>query len=282
MIIEKYVYRGKGYYKGYEHIFEYINDNRKVGIDTTGEIICKIKRWLNFFSKNKSKYIQDWNNYLKLYLIADGINPYIDEGQYYVKKNYELLKDNKTLSYNEALFLLLGLNAHELGRAIKNFPVLDGDEPISKPFEMEFWRTDQNQALKQSSFVVDGKITSEDLDKLANENGFFTKLKSINLKTIQKNKNKENIKTTLLKFLNQSTRKEKHNINSLSQNKGFEELLKTSEIIVTVTNENANKSDRSPNEVTPRTLATHLTEILKSNWWTEQNKEVQNKVKKYH
>jgi len=170
-----------GYYKGYKHVFEYIDDNRKVDINTTGEIICKIKKHLDFSPNTTNKkliaYKSKWARYLNHYLVADGINPYIDEGQSYVNKNYELLKENKLLSYNEALFLLLGLNAHELGRGIKDFPVLNGDEPIAQLFELDFWRTDQNQALMQSAhFRSDGKITSENLVILATkENDFFIK-----------------------------------------------------------------------------------------------------------
>ena len=282
MTIQKeFVYKCKGYCKDYEYLFEYVDDNRKVDINTTGAFICKIKKWLNFFSKNKSKYLQDWNNYFKYHLIADGINPHIDEGQYYVKQNYQLLKSNKTLTYNQALFLLLGLNAHELERGIKDFPVLDGDEPIAKPFELEFWRTKQNQELKQSSFIVDGKITSENLKELADDNGFFIKLKSTNLKTAQNDKNKEIIQNVLLEFLSQSTPSTKHNVNALSQKSKLKGLLKNSGIIVTEIDEEINKNDRKPNELTPRTLATHLTEIFTSDWWTKQDKTIQSKVKNY-
>jgi len=59
MTIQKeFVYKCKGYYKDYEYLFEYVDDNRKVDINTTGAFICKIKKWLNFFSKNKSKYLK--------------------------------------------------------------------------------------------------------------------------------------------------------------------------------------------------------------------------------
>jgi len=159
--------------------------------------------------------------------------------------------------------------------------VLDGDEPIAKPFELEFWRTKQNQELKQSSFIVDGKITSENLKELADDNGFFTKLKSTNLKTVQKDKNKEIIQNVLLEFLSQSTHSTKHNVNALSQKSKLKGLLKNSGIIVTEIDEEINKNDRKPNELTPRTLATHLTEIFTSDWWTKQDKTIQSKVKNY-
>ena len=92
--------------------------------------------------------------------------------QHFVKQNYKLLEPNKLLTYNEALFLLLGLNAIALGKEIKDFPVLDGDIP-NEPIERVFCETPQNQALKTSAFFKDGKITSENLVKLAEENGFI-------------------------------------------------------------------------------------------------------------
>lgn len=170
------VFKGAGVYKDYEHVFECVDDDRKVAIEITGELICKIKKWLDFFSNNKSDYFQNWNTRLKFHLIADGINPQIEEGQHYVTLNYKMLAPNKSLTYNEALFLLLGLNARQLGVNIRDFPVLDGDCPVAQPIEMEFWRTPQNQALKSSAFMVNRKITSENLELLAlsDENNFFT------------------------------------------------------------------------------------------------------------
>jgi len=276
-----------GYYKGYRHVFEYIDDNRKVDINITGEIICRIKNHLDFSPNTTNKkliaYKSKWNRYLNHYLIADGINSYIDEGQSYVNKNYELLKENKLLSYNEALFLLLGLNAHELGRGIKDFPVLNGDEPIAQLFELDFWRTKQNQALKQSVFVVDGKITSEKLKELAKENNFFTTPKQPNQKTVQKDENIEIVKTTLVNFLKQSKSKSKYNKNSLKQSAELMNILKDNGLVVIETNMDASKkpSHRKSNEITPATLYDYLTAILKSNWWTEQDKPIQNKVKNY-
>ncbi len=179
MIIKKYTHKGKGYFKGFEHIFEYFDDNRKVDINTTGDIICRIKKRLDFYSnstnENIKKYLFYWNNWLRI-IVPDGINPHIDKGQYFVNKNYQLLEDNNLLTHNKALFLLLGLNAFEIGKRIKNFPELNCEqEPFHFP-ELELWRTEQNQALLTSSFFeADGKITSEKLKLLAKKNNFFTK-----------------------------------------------------------------------------------------------------------
>ena len=63
-------------------------------------------------------------------------------------------------------------------------------------------------------------------------------------------------------------------------------VSKDNKIIVTETNEDANKksNDRKPNEMTPTTLANHLTVIFKcskTEWWAEQDKSIRDKVKKY-
>ena len=72
-------------------------------------------------------------------------------------------------------------------------------------------------------------------------------------------------------------------MNVLSQDDRFITILKESKLIVIETNIDANKnpSDKKSNEITPRTLGEYLTEIFKSNWWIEQDKSIQNKVKQY-
>lgn len=179
MIQNIFVYKGKGYYKDCEHVFNCIADDRKVDINTTGDIVCRIKRWIDFFSKNKGEYFQKWDKIFKSHLIADGINPRIENGQHYVKLNYQLLDKGKLLTHNQALFLLLGLNAYELGKGIKEKDLASlnyAEEPTAAPIESLLWNTLQNQALLTSSyFRGDGKITSENLNKLAKDNNFFIK-----------------------------------------------------------------------------------------------------------
>jgi hypothetical protein len=182
MTIQKIItHKCIGYQKGIKHVFEYVDDNRKVDIKTTAKIICKIKKRLEFYSKSTNeeikKYLFFWNKWLKYDLVPDGsdISFKTTTYQYFVKKNYELLEDGKLLNHNQALFLLLGLNAYALGKTIKNFPKLDCDEEPFHLAEMELWRTDQNQVLRTSAFVDGGKITSENLLKLADKYDFFTK-----------------------------------------------------------------------------------------------------------
>jgi len=186
--------KGKGHITC-EVVFRTLNTDRKVNYNTTGLIICEIKRWIKIYtkdvppdtekttylpnSKKAKEYIDKWIHWESA-LIPE--NSAINEigfavdftKQHFVRLNDKLLEPNKLLSYNQALFLLLGLNAIELGKQIRNFPLLDGDKP-NEPIEGFFWETLQNHALKSSPFVVNGKITSEDLITLAETNGFFRK-----------------------------------------------------------------------------------------------------------
>jgi hypothetical protein len=173
-----------------------IDDSRKVNIETTGSLICEIKDWIKVYSKKipsdtqeqqhfqnqeyAKKYLNKWEYWL-YFLIPENRATTEDElsndytKQQIVQLNYKLLDSNKLLTYNQALFLLLGLNAVELGNNITNFPSLDGEMPriTRNPIEYYFWSTKQNQELKTSAYVQNGKITSEDLEKLANEYNFF-------------------------------------------------------------------------------------------------------------
>jgi len=300
--------------------FRVIDDNRKVGVNTTVLLIREIRRWIKAYrekiipnilepinpplEEEKSKIYRDtiswvskWEDW-EVALIPEnrgvmgGVDLNVDRF-HFVKLNDKLLEPNKLLTYNQALFLLLGLNAIALDNELADFPeytVFKGKKPTGRysQFDFIFWNTPQNQALKTSAFVVDGKIASEDLGKLANDpvNRFFTELKPANLKTIQKNKNRESIQLTLLDFLESSTRNQKYSISELYQNSHFKKLLEDNKITISDTGEDANKndSDRDPNEMTPRTLGEHLTTIfkcVKSDWWARQDEEVRNKVKKY-
>jgi|SaaInlV_120m_DNA_4_1040238.scaffolds.fasta_scaffold09963_2 hypothetical protein len=172
-------------------LFRVIDHSRKVNIETTAALICEIKETIGLYSKNvppdtkdrqkfqnqeyAKQYLNKWEYWLAFLIpenrVADG--HYTE--QQAVELNHELLNPNKLLTYNQALFLLLGLNAVELGTNIINFPILDGEIPSipREHIEYYFWSTRQNQELKTSAYVKNGKITSEDLIKLAEEHSFF-------------------------------------------------------------------------------------------------------------
>jgi len=176
-------------------LFKAIDDRRKVSIETTGTLICEIRDQIKLHSKRvmsytEEEYSQDkeyfkqylnkWEYWLIFLIPENRLISANEQNENYtkqqiVKLNYRLLEHNKLLTYNQALFLLLGLNAIELGNNITNFPSMDGEIPDipGNPIEYYFWSTKQNQELKTSAYVENGKITSEDLIKLAEEHGFF-------------------------------------------------------------------------------------------------------------
>jgi len=176
-------------------LFKVIDDRRKVSIETTGTLICEIREQIKLHSKRvmsytEEEYSQDkeyfkqylnkWEYWLIFLIPENQLISANEQSENYtkqqiVKLNYRLLEHNKLLTYNQALFLLLGLNAIELGNNITNFPSMDGEIPDipGNPIEYYFWSTKQNQELKTSAYVENGKITSEDLIKLAEEHGFF-------------------------------------------------------------------------------------------------------------
>ena len=176
-------------------LFKVIDDRRKVSIETTGALICEIRDQIKLhservmsyteeeYSQDKEyfkQYLNKWEYWLIFLIPENRLISANEQNENYtkqqiVKLNYRLLEHNKLLTYNQALFLLLGLNAIELGNNITNFPSMDGEIPDipGSPIEYYFWSTKQNQELKTSAYVENGKITSEDLIKLAEEHGFF-------------------------------------------------------------------------------------------------------------
>jgi hypothetical protein len=99
-----------------------------------------------------------------------------------VKRNYSLLKPNKVLTHNQALFLLLGLNALELdnNNFLAKLRILNGIRPVYEEepdyiLEDILWDTPQNFELKSCAYFDNGLITSEHLIEFASEdNNFFS------------------------------------------------------------------------------------------------------------
>jgi len=192
-------------------LFRVVDSNRKVNINTTGILVCEIKRWIKIYKekiipgldKNQKKYketkdnVSYWDIY-KDYLIPENRSPYKEDftKQHFVKLNYKLLEPDKLLTYNQGLFLLLGLDSTELDHSMRDFPVLDGARPANA-FEFIFWNTEQNQMLKTSNYVKNRKITSKDLIKLADKYDFFIKKDS---RIIKRHLNK-NISKKIYKVL---------------------------------------------------------------------------------
>jgi len=160
---------GKG-----EVVFYTVNEFRLVSPETTAGIALAIQKWTDA----NLHYLFDINS-----LIPENIGKYDNlnrYSEYFVNSSYDLLKHNCVLTFNEALFILLGLYPHNSALP----PFHDLDLINYKPFpdgltlESVFYITRQYSALKRSVFVSkDGKINSENLIILANaeENMFFQK-----------------------------------------------------------------------------------------------------------
>jgi|SaaInlStandDraft_4_1057021.scaffolds.fasta_scaffold28427_3 hypothetical protein len=293
--------------------FRVIDNNRKVNVGTTALLIYEIKKWLKSYKekiipntleptnpsleKEKNKiyrdtiaWVEKWEHWKETLIpenrgVIGGVDLEVDRF-HFVKLNDELLNPNKLLTHNQALFLLLGLNAIALENELADFPTFTDTRPKGRyaQFDFIFWDTPQNKALQQSAFFRDdGKITSENLLKLAEEYGFFTTPKQSNKKTEQKDKNIEIVKPVLVDFLDGSRLKGKYNINALKDSTTLTNTLKDGGLIIVETGIDANKktSDRKPNEITSKTLGVYLKELFESSWWTGQDKSIRDKVEKY-
>lgn len=150
--------------------FDTLDDYRLVDPEYTAAVIILLDSYLQ---ENKNKYF-DTN-----LLIPENIGVISDKlkySQHLVDKNYLLLKPNKLLSYDEALFILLGLNTEALHEVLPDNFTLFKNKPSRNSIEYSFYITLQNEELGKSMFLrSDGSITSNDLNMLAGYSNFFTK-----------------------------------------------------------------------------------------------------------
>jgi hypothetical protein len=221
-------------------------------------------------------------------------------------KLFTFLKEHEKISFNQALILLNGAiftgEKYEDANFSEIFKPQKGKservDKIKLDGNIELFELERKQYFEQfktynllvakydDNTPATPTIETQEFLKWAISKGFFIKSKPTNLKTVQKDKNREIIQLVLLDFLEQSTSGKKYKTSELINSPRFIKSLKDNEIIVTETGEDVNKGDRESNEMTPRTLGEHLVTIFKcskSNWWTEQDKEsIQDKVKKYH
>ncbi len=155
-------------------MFDTLNDSRLVNPIHTATIILSIKKWVD----SNLGYEFDTNHLIPENIVQEDdtqencIQKY---SEFYVDSCYKLLKPKKNLSFDEALFILFGLDPYRLAlppffnfRAEEYKPFADGAS-----LESVFYVTKQHQALFRSSYLINGKISSEDLIELAKDNDFF-------------------------------------------------------------------------------------------------------------
>lgn len=176
-------------------MFDTLSEFRLVKPTTTAIIITSINEW----AENFIDYEFDAR-----YLIPENINPECGIQKYSeinVKACYKLLEPKTSLSFGEALFILLGLDPYASTLPpFHNFKY-ENYNPIKDTLSLEsiFYITKQYQALKRSSYMGgDGKITSENLKKLAEEKFFFTKHDNFLEKRTQNNETMKELYELLL------------------------------------------------------------------------------------
>lgn len=152
--------------------FDTLSEFRLVKPTTTAIIITSIKEWVDNFIDYEfdTKYLIPENIHPE-----DGIRKYSNIN---VEACYKLLEPNISLNFGEALFILLGLDPYKSELPPFNNFKYKNYKPIEDAPSLEslFYVTKQYQALKRSSYMGDnGKITSQNLIKIAEKNIFFTK-----------------------------------------------------------------------------------------------------------
>ncbi len=198
---------GKG-----EVVFDTVNEFRLVSPETTAGIALAIQKWADA----NLPYPFDINSLIPENVVERGsIQKY---SEFYVESSYKLLKPKKNLNFGEALFILLGLDPYEL--ALPPFHNFNPEkyQPFNDGLSLEsvFFITKQYQTLLRSTYLINRKISSENLIKLAidNDNKFFQekglrhilkqKKKISNTEVIDRNKKINNLWNELYPELNKS------------------------------------------------------------------------------
>jgi len=153
-----------------EVLFDTLSDSRLVKAAISAHTVLVIEEWLN----QKTEYVFNRHQ-----LIPENVKEYEElqkYSQFYVNSCSELLKPDTLLTFNEALFLLLGLNPSELiFPPFNKLDFTDYSPPLDFPSSLEcvFFTLKHYQVLKRSAFIKNGTITSENLLILADANNFF-------------------------------------------------------------------------------------------------------------
>ena len=157
--------------------------------------------------------------------------------------------ENDTLTFNEALFMLLGFNTV----LAPDYEIINSAHPIDEAM----LRTEQGQKLNAKRFDKNRVDTKDFLEWAANNN--FIRKKTTNKKTITRDKSIKQVEEALLTYL--PTLDKKTNKNALAFGREHETF-----------------SDQF--DFPPSTLLAYLTVIITPEWWTNQEKDIQNKIKK--
>jgi len=144
-------------------MFDTLRTTRLVKPYISAYVVLLINQWLNQNNYSSSGY----------QLLPENIVEFDDLPKYsefYVKSSRALLQPNTLLSFNEALFLFLGLNPSVLiFPPFNQLNLFEYIPPLDYPSSLEcvFFTIKHYQILKKSAFLKnDGRITSENLLKV--------------------------------------------------------------------------------------------------------------------
>jgi len=258
--------------------------NRLVDYKTTESIINKIRDRMDYLTKSENSRhnnnLPTWKWFRLGLLVSENIQ---DDGLT-VHDNYKLLRPNHIISYDQALFLLLGLNALTFDK----HPIWYGFTLHKKDLHMNdidylervFYDTPQNIELKHSDRLVDGKIQSEDLIILAKDNDFFTHEGLSYINTLFSKK----------KYKDPDT---KIPINRLKIYKEtLPEYLETLSAPISLRSLSMKSDELSEGDYTSQikdslgvggpTVRKELSELIKTQWWLSLPKNIKDKIKNSH
>jgi len=148
-----------------------VNNCRLVDIRRTAFIVYRIRLWLD-----ENGYGDNWEVLIP------------ENSKYSVETCNSLLEADKLLTFNDALFLLLGLNISAL--TLTPFARIDlikheQSSQHNTGLNNIFLKTSEFNALQNSAYLINGRINGLNLVTMAEKNGFFTKQdKRLNKRTL--------------------------------------------------------------------------------------------------
>lgn len=154
-------------------VFDTLSDFRLVDPVYTTIIVLLINKWMD--SNLNYEYEFNVNHLIPENIIEGDRNE--KYSNYYVDNSYELLKPNLNLNFNEALFILLGLDTYRLALPPFHNIKLEEYQPTSDRLSLgsRFFITKQYKELRRSEYLNNEKISSKNLIRLAKKFKFFQK-----------------------------------------------------------------------------------------------------------
>ena len=151
-----------------------VNNYRLVNIQRTATIVYRLRTWLN-----ENGYGDNWEVLIP------------ENSKYSVETCNSLLEADKLLTFNDALFLILGLNIVALTLppfAKINLIKHEQASQYNSGLENIFIKTSEFNALRNSAHLINDRINGLDLVTMAEKNGFFTKNdERLNKRTLNEN-----------------------------------------------------------------------------------------------